>query len=172
MLASRLPGILPEISATEALESAAIASISSVALVQKPGGRFHFARRIIVAQVLHSLAVGVRRVRVKFHWRIMVFCFWMNLPEFHRHVLECLREPLESGQITVSRAAFQTAFPAQFQLIAAMNPCPCGYAGSDVRECQCAPEQIQRYRAKISGPLLDRIDMHVEVRDCRWSYYR
>jgi len=89
--------------------------------------------------------------------------FLDELPEFSRHVLEVLREPLESGEITISRAARQATFPAQFQLIAAMNPCPCGYLGDKERNCICSQSQIERYRAKISGPLLDRIDMHIEV---------
>jgi magnesium chelatase family protein len=89
--------------------------------------------------------------------------FLDELPEFTRHVLESLREPLESGCITISRAAYQSIFPAKFQLIAAMNPCPCGYAGSHQDNCRCTTEQIKRYLGKISGPLLDRIDMHVEV---------
>jgi len=85
------------------------------------------------------------------------------LPEFDRRVLEVLREPLETGRISISRAARQAEFPARFQLIAAMNPCPCGYLGHPDGRCRCTPEQIQRYRGRISGPLLDRIDMHVEV---------
>jgi len=85
------------------------------------------------------------------------------LPEFDRKVLEVLREPLESGRITVSRAARQVDFPAEFQLIAAMNPCPCGYLGHYSGRCRCTPEQVLRYRAKLSGPLLDRIDLRVEV---------
>jgi len=85
------------------------------------------------------------------------------LPEFDRKVLEVLREPLESGYITISRAARQAEFPARFQLIAAMNPCPCGYHGHENGRCRCTLEQIQRYRNRISGPLLDRIDMHIEV---------
>jgi magnesium chelatase family protein len=89
--------------------------------------------------------------------------FLDELPEFNRHVLESLREPLESGVVTISRAAHQAIFPAQFQLIAAMNPCPCGFAGSPNGRCHCTQEQIQRYHNKLSGPLLDRIDMHVEV---------
>jgi magnesium chelatase family protein len=89
--------------------------------------------------------------------------FLDELPEFSRHVLEVLREPLESGQILVSRAARQSTFPAQFQLVAAMNPCPCGYAGDTRERCRCTPDQIQRYRGRISGPLLDRIDLCVEV---------
>jgi len=89
--------------------------------------------------------------------------FLDELPEFDRRVLEVLREPLESGRIVISRAARQAEFPARFQLIAAMNPCPCGYLGDAGGRCRCTVEQIQRYRARLSGPLLDRIDLHVEV---------
>jgi len=89
--------------------------------------------------------------------------FLDELPEFSRHVLEVLREPIESGKITISRAARQAEFPARFQLLAAMNPCPCGFLGDKDRACTCSQTQIDRYRAKVSGPLLDRIDMHVEV---------
>lgn len=89
--------------------------------------------------------------------------FLDELPEFDRKVLEVLREPLESGRITISRAARQAEFPARFQLVAAMNPCPCGYLGHSNGRCHCSAEQVQRYRARMSGPLLDRIDMHVEV---------
>ena len=89
--------------------------------------------------------------------------FLDELPEFDRKVLEVLREPIENGKISISRANHQTEFPARFQLIAAMNPCPCGYLGDTSQRCQCNPVQISRYRNKISGPLLDRIDMHIEV---------
>jgi len=89
--------------------------------------------------------------------------FLDELPEFDRKVLEVLREPLESGAIVVSRAARQAEFPAAFQLIAAMNPCPCGYLGDPSGRCRCNPDQVQRYRSKVSGPLLDRIDLHVEA---------
>jgi magnesium chelatase family protein len=89
--------------------------------------------------------------------------FLDELPEFDRKVLEALREPLECGQITISRAARQTVFPCNFQLIAAMNPCPCGYQGHPSRACRCTPDSIARYQGKISGPLLDRIDMLVPV---------
>lgn len=89
--------------------------------------------------------------------------FLDELPEFDRKVLEVLREPLESGHITISRAARQADFPAQFQLIAAMNPCPCGYLGHFNNKCRCTPDQVARYKGKISGPLLDRIDLHIEV---------
>lgn len=89
--------------------------------------------------------------------------FLDELPEFSRHVLEVLREPLESGSIHLSRAQGQAEYPARCQLIAAMNPCPCGYLSSTTHACRCTAEQVQRYRSKISGPLLDRIDMHIEV---------
>lgn len=85
------------------------------------------------------------------------------MPEFSRAVLEVLREPLESGRITISRAARQADFPARFQLIAAMNPCPCGYLGHYNNKCRCTPDQVARYCARISGPLLDRIDLHIDV---------
>ena len=89
--------------------------------------------------------------------------FLDELPEFDRAVLEVLREPLESGAITISRAARQADFPARFQLVAAMNPCPCGYYGDRSGRCHCTPDRVRAYRARLSGPLLDRIDMHVEV---------
>src|SRR5690606_28323737 len=89
--------------------------------------------------------------------------FLDELPEWERRALEVLREPLESGVVTISRAARQCEFPARFQLVAAMNPCPCGWAGDPCGRCRCAPDAIRRYRARISGPLLDRIDLHVNV---------
>jgi magnesium chelatase family protein len=89
--------------------------------------------------------------------------FLDELPEFHRNVLEVMRQPLEDGVVTIARAAASVTFPCRFMLAAAMNPCPCGYYGDTRRECRCTPLQIQRYRSKISGPLLDRIDIHVEV---------
>jgi magnesium chelatase family protein len=89
--------------------------------------------------------------------------FLDELPEFPRAALEALREPLENGTITISRAARRAEFPARFQLIAAMNPCPCGYLGSAQKHCRCTPDQVARYQGKLSGPLLDRIDLHIEV---------
>ena len=89
--------------------------------------------------------------------------FLDELPEFDRRVLEVLREPIESGRISISRAARQADFPARFQLVAAMNPCPCGYAGDPNGRCRCTPDQVARYRSRISGPLLDRIDLKLEV---------
>ena len=86
-----------------------------------------------------------------------------KMPEFPRAALEALREPLETGHITIARAAQRADFPAQFQMIAAMNPCPCGFLGSTQRACRCTPDQVSRYQARLSGPLMDRIDLHVEV---------
>ena len=89
--------------------------------------------------------------------------FLDELAEFKRNCLEALREPLEAGEITISRARYRVTYPARFQLVAAMNPCPCGFLGDTHQDCQCSPEQVQRYRARLSGPLLDRIDLHVPV---------
>lgn len=163
MLAHRLPGILPPMSEPEALETAAIASLSS------RGFRLReWARRPFRAP--HHTASGIALVGGGSHPRPGEISLAHNgvlfldeLPEFPRHVLEVLREPLETGTITISRAARQAEFPARFQFVAAMNPCPCGYLGDADGRCHCAPAQIERYRARISGPLLDRIDLHVEV---------
>ena len=95
--------------------------------------------------------------------------FLDELPEFHRNVLEVLRQPLEDGMVTISRAAATVSFPCKFMLVAAMNPCPCGYYGDPKRECRCSQIQIQNYRNKISGPLLDRIDIHIEVPAVRYQ---
>lgn len=163
MLANRLPSILPELNEEEALEVAAIASVSS-------NGFKACQWRQIPFRSPHHTSSGIALVgggRPPRPGEISLahkgILFLDELPEFSRSVLECLREPLEAGCITISRASFQTIFPARFHLIAAMNPCPCGFAGSVLDECQCSAEQIKRYMRKISGPLLDRIDMHVHV---------
>lgn len=163
MLASRLPSILPDITDEEALEVASVASVSHGGFDPKKWKSIPF-RSPHHSSSSVALVGGGRpprpgEISLSHHGVL----FLDELPEFSRHVLECLREPLESGHITISRAAFQTIFPAHFQFIASMNPCPCGYAGSAQDHCHCAPEQIKRYMGKISGPLLDRIDMHVEV---------
>ncbi len=163
MLASRLPGILPSMTEQEALETAAVASVSE--------SGFQVARwRQRPFRAPHHTASGVALVggggnprpgEISLaHNGVM---FLDELPEFDRRVLEVLREPLESGHITISRAARQAEFPARFQLVAAMNPCPCGYLGDSSRNCACTADQVARYRHRISGPLLDRIDMHIEV---------
>jgi magnesium chelatase family protein len=162
MLASRLPSILPSLNEKEALEVAAIASMSRSGFNSKQWKMRPF-RSPHHSSSSVALVGGGRppcpgEISLAHHGVL----FLDELPEFSRHVLDALREPLESGFVTISRAAFQTTFPAKFQLIAAMNPCPCGYAGNRIN-CQCSAEQIKRYLTKISGPLLDRIDMQVEV---------
>lgn len=163
MLASRLSGILPPLSNQQALEAAAIASMGSSGFHceqwQKLPFRSPHHSSSAVALVGGGRPPRPGEISLAHHGIL----FLDELPEFNRHVLESLREPLESGQITISRAAFQAVYPAQFQLVAAMNPCPCGYAGSPRGNCHCSHEQVRRYLAKLSGPLLDRIDMQVEV---------
>lgn len=162
MLARRLAGLLPELSVQEALEAAAIASLA---------GRFepaHFMRRPLASPHHSASAVALvgggspprpGEISLAHHGVL----FLDELPEFARSALEALREPLETGQITIARAARRAEFPARFQLIAAMNPCPCGYRGAAGRSCRCTPDQVARYQGRLSGPLLDRIDLHVEV---------
>ena len=163
LLATRLPGILPPLSEAEALETAAIESICGESL---DPGRW----RSRPFRSPHHTASGVALVGggtkprpgevSRAHHGVL---FLDELPEFDRRVLDVLREPLESGRIVISRAAHQAEFPADVQLIAAMNPCPCGYAGDASGRCRCTPDQVARYQARVSGPLLDRIDLHVEV---------
>jgi len=163
MLAERLPGILPPMTESEALETCAVLSVAGQTV-----DPVHWRRRPFRAP--HHTASAVALVgggSVPRPGEISLahngVLFLDELPEFSRHVLEVLREPLESGSILISRAARQLRFPAQFQLVAAMNPCPCGYAGDTRQRCRCTPDQVQRYRSRISGPLLDRIDLCVEV---------
>lgn len=164
MLAGRLPGILPPMSEDEALEAAAVASISDEGFQVNR----HWRQRKFRAP--HHTASGVAlvgggsyprpgEISLAHHGVL----FLDELPEWDRRVLEVLREPLETGRIVISRAARQAEFPARFQFVAAMNPCPCGYLGDPKGRCRCTAEQVQRYRARVSGPLLDRIDLHVEV---------
>src|SRR3990170_16135 len=162
MLAARLPGILPRLRDDEALETAAIQSLNKGFSLKQ------WKQRPFRAP--HHTASGVALVGGGSHPRPGEISlahhgvlFLDELPEFDRRVLEVLREPLESGAITISRAARQAEFPARFQLVAAMNPCPCGYYGDPSGRCRCTPDKVNNYRARISGPLLDRIDMHIEV---------
>ncbi|MDR3478240.1 MAG: YifB family Mg chelatase-like AAA ATPase [Gammaproteobacteria bacterium] len=162
MLASRITSILPSLSDQQALEIAAIASISQTGFDYKKWMMLPFRAPHHTASSA-ALVGGGRPPRPgEISLTHNGVLFLDELPEFNRHVLEALREPLESGQITISRATSQAVFPASFQLIAAMNPCPCGFAGSP-GNCHCTYEQIKRYLAKLSGPLLDRVDMQVEV---------
>lgn len=163
MLASRLTSILPELTEQEAVESAAMTSISSAGFSAQQWRQIPFRSPHHSSSAIALVGGGRPPQPGEISLAHHGILFLDELPEFHRHVLECLREPLESGCVTISRAAHQIVFPAQFQFIAAMNPCPCGYAGSAMDVCHCSPEQIKRYFGKISGPLLDRIDMQVEV---------
>jgi len=163
MLASRLPGIMPGMTEREALESAAIASISDQGFSFKQWRKRSFRSPHHTASGVALVGGGSQPRPGEISLAHQGVLFLDELPEFDRKVLEVLREPLESGCITISRAARQAEFPARFQLVAAMNPCPCGYHGHTNGRCHCTYDQIQRYRSKISGPLLDRIDMHIEV---------
>lgn len=162
MLASRFVGILPSMTDDEALEAAAIQSLNGHFKPANWKRRPYRAPHHTASGVALVGGGGVPRpgeISLAHHGVL----FLDELPEFDRKVLEVLREPLESGRITISRAARQADFPANFQLVAAMNPCPCGYLGHHNNKCRCTPDQVSRYRAKISGPLLDRIDLHIEV---------
>lgn len=163
MLAARLPTILPDMTETEALESAAIASLSHGGFDSCQWGRRPFRAPHHTASAVALVGGGSLPRPGEISLAHNGILFLDELPEFDRRVLEVLREPLESGHIVISRATRQAEFPARFQLVAAMNPCPCGYLGDGSDRCTCTLEQVQRYRSRISGPLLDRIDMHVEI---------
>ena len=163
MLATRLPGILPSMTEEESLESAMVRSVSALGF--DPG---HWGVRPFRAPHHSASAAAIvgggaipspGEISLAHHGVL----FLDELPEFSRVVLEALREPLESGSVTISRATRQASFPARFQLVAAMNPCACGTLGDSAGTCRCTEEQVARYRARVSGPLLDRIDLHVEV---------
>ena len=164
MLAKRIPSIMPPMSLEEAIESTKIHSVCgllspSEALVGKRPFRdpHHTISDIGLLGGTSNITPG--EVSLAHHGVL----FLDELPEFHRSTLEVLRQPLEDGKVTISRATGTMTFPSAFMLVAAMNPCPCGYYGDPKRECRCSPGQVERYRQKISGPLLDRIDLHVEA---------
>lgn len=160
LLAQRLPTIQPPLSADEALESAALAGLHGGFRLEDWGRRpFRSPHHGASAAAIVGGGANPRPGEASLaHHGVL---FLDELPEFARPVLEALREPLETGRIGVARAARQVEFPARFQLVAAMNPCPCGYLGDD--RCRCTPEQVRRYQARLSGPLLDRIDMLIDV---------
>ena len=162
MLAQRFASLLPALSQDEALESAAVLSLTGAFSSEQWGQRVFRAPHHTASSV--ALVGGGSPPRPGeislCHHGVL---FLDELPEFPRAALEALREPLESGRIVISRAARQAEFPARFQLIAAMNPCPCGHLGSPLRACRCTPDGVARYQGRISGPLLDRIDVQVEV---------
>jgi len=164
MLAARLPGILPPLSEAEALETAAVASLATGTFDPRVFFRrpFRAPHHTASAVALVGGSGNPRPGEISLAHNGVLFLD--ELPEFDRRVLEVLREPLETGRILVSRAARQAEFPARFQLVAAMNPCPCGYHGDTRGQvCSCTPDQIARYRGRVSGPLLDRLDMQIEV---------
>lgn len=163
MLATRLPALIPPMTQEESLEVASVASVSKQQFsIDQWGVRpFRTPHHTASAAALVGGYSPPRPGEISLAHQGVLFLD--ELPEYSRHVLEVLREPLESGEIWISRAAAQVRYPARFQLIAAMNPCPCGYLGDARRECECTPDVIHRYRSRLSGPLLDRIDMHVEV---------
>jgi magnesium chelatase family protein len=162
MLAQRLPSLLPAMAEHEALEVAAVASIAGRFMPERWGERpFRAPHHTASSVALVGGGSDPRPGEISLaHLGVL---FLDELPEWERRVLEALREPLESGVINISRAARQSTFPAQFQLVAAMNPCPCGWLGHASGRCRCTPDRIARYRSRVSGPLLDRIDLAVDV---------
>ncbi|MEI6318676.1 MAG: YifB family Mg chelatase-like AAA ATPase [Pseudomonadota bacterium] len=169
MLASRLPGILPPMTDAEALESAAMQSLADGGFDLRRWRQRPFRAPHHTASAVALVGGGSLPRPGEISLALNGVLFLDELTEFDRRVLEVLREPLESGRITVSRAARRAEFPARFQFVAAMNPCPCGYLGHPSGRCQCGQEQVERYRRRISGPLVDRIDIALDVppvREC------
>jgi magnesium chelatase family protein len=164
MLARRLATVLPPLSFEEMLEVSAAHSVLGLTSAKRPlvtNRPFRAPHHTVSDAGLVGGCNPPRPGEVSLAHNGVLFLD--ELPEFKRHVLEVLREPLEEGAITISRAGGQTTFPASFSMVSSMNPCPCGYFGSQDRPCSCTPAAVDRYRGKISGPLLDRIDLHVEV---------
>ena len=163
MLASRLPGILPPLTEGEALEAAAVRSVAGCGIdfAKWRTRAFRAPHHTASAVALVGGGSNPRPGEISLAHRGVLFLD--ELPEFDRRVLDVLREPLESGHIAISRAARHAEFPAAFQLVAAMNPCPCGYAGDPCGLCSCTPDAVRRYRGRVSGPLLDRIDLQIVV---------
>jgi magnesium chelatase family protein len=163
MLASRFAGILPSMTDQEALDAAAVQSLATGGFKTENWRKRNFRSPHHTASAVALVGGGGNPKPGEISLAHNGVLFLDELPEFDRGVLEVLREPLESGRITISRAARQADFPAEFQLLAAMNPCPCGFLGHFQNKCRCTPDQVSRYRGKISGPLLDRIDLQIEV---------
>jgi magnesium chelatase family protein len=162
MLATRLPGILPPFTKEAALESAGILSLAGIFNPERFGER-PFRAPHHSASPAAVIGGGSQALPGEISLASGGVLFLDELPEFDRRVLESLREPLETGEVHIARANKRATYPAAFQLVAAMNPCPCGYQGHPTRACRCTPEQVQRYRNRLSGPLLDRIDLCIEV---------
>jgi len=164
MLARRLPGLLPPMSDDEALETAAVNSVLGLRFDSDHWKERPFRSPHHSASAAALVGGGSEPRPGEISRAHNGVLFLDELPEWSRHVLEMLREPLEAGRITISRAGRQVDFPARFQFIAAMNPCPCGYHGDERGDCNCSTDRVRNYRARISGPLLDRIDLHVTMR--------
>jgi magnesium chelatase family protein len=162
MLAQRLPSLLPALCEDDALESAAIQSLTG-SFRQGEWGRRPYRAPHHTASAVALVGGGSDPRPGEISLAHHGVLFLDELPEWDRKVLEVLREPIESGRIHISRAARHATFPARFQFVAAMNPCPCGYLGHHSGKCRCTPDQIARYRGRISGPLIDRIDLQIEV---------
>jgi magnesium chelatase family protein len=160
LLAQRLPGLLPPLGNSEALE---VAKVQSAAGRRPNQGNDRPFRSPQHTASLGALVGGVTFRPGELSLAHRGVLFLDELPEFARNALEALREPLESGVVHLSRAKRSCEFPAEFQLVAAMNPCPCGYAGDPRGRCRCTAQQVARYRSRLSGPLVDRIDIHVEL---------
>jgi magnesium chelatase family protein len=163
LLASCLPGILPPLSSDEAMEVAAIQSISDEGVDFSHWGQRPYRAPHHTASSIALIGGGAQPRPGEISLAHRGVLFLDELPEFPRHTLEVLREPLESERAVIARAKQSATYPAAFQLVAAMNPCPCGYLGDSSGKCHCTPEAIARYRGRISGPLLDRMDLHIEV---------
>ena len=172
MLAQRLPGLLPPLDECEALECAMLHSLVRELPPVAEWRRRPFRAPHHGASAAAVIGGGGRLRPGEISLAHHGVLFLDELPEYRRDLLEALREPLETGSVSVARAAWRGQFPARFQLVAAMNPCPCGFAGDQNGRCRCTPPQIQRYLSKLSGPLLDRIDLHVEVPRLEYSALR
>jgi magnesium chelatase family protein len=169
MLALRLPGILPDLTREETLEIASLNSlVASKFNTSKPQRPFRTPHHTASSIALVGGSNPPRPGEISLSHQGVLFLD--ELPEFNRKALEALREPLESGSIVISRAAYQVKFPANFQLIAAMNPCPCGYLGSKQKSCQCSDDKIRRYQNTLSGPFLDRIDLKIEIPELKKDF--
>ena len=164
MLARRFPGLLPPMTENEALETAAVQSLKGIG-IEETWRRRPFRSPHHTSSSVALAGGGARPVPGEISLAHNGVLFLDELPQFRRDALEALREPLETRNILVSRARYTVTFPARFQLLAAMNPCPCGFVGDPQRDCRCTPEAVRRYQGRISGPLLDRIDLRVQV--CR-----
>ena len=163
MLARRLPGILPLLDFDEAIETAAVNSVLGLPFDSSRWRERAFRAPHHTASAAALVGGGSDPRPGEISRAHNGVLFLDELPEFPRHVLDVLREPLETGQITISRVERQADFPARFQLVGAMNPCPCGYLGDPRSDCSCSAERVKAYRAKISGPLLDRIDIQLNM---------